>query len=95
MTLIHLDIAIENSTEVRLGDIRQWMKEVDKFNLPNDYPIYECALALIIQIPQHNITTTECMECPPEQANHDVLIVSHDCVNPLNNLAQAYDQAIV
>jgi len=48
-----------------------------------------------LEIPQHNIIPSECMECPPEQANHDVLIVSHDCVNPVNNLAQAYDQAIV
>ena len=95
MTLIHLDIAIENTTEVRLGDIREWMKEVDKFNLPNDYPIYECALALVIEIPEHNITPIECMECSPQQANHDVLIVAHYCVNPSNKLAQAYDQAIV
>jgi hypothetical protein len=94
MTLIHLDIAIENSTEVRLGDIRKWMKEVDKFNLPNDYPVYECALALVIEIPEHNITPIECMECPPQQPNHDVLIVTHDCVNPPNKLAEAYDQAM-
>jgi hypothetical protein len=94
MTLIHLDIAIENSTEVRLGDIRQWIKEVDKFNLPNDYPVYDCSLALVVEIPKHNITPIECMECSPQQANHDVLIITHDCVNPHNKLPEAYDQAM-
>jgi hypothetical protein len=94
MTLIHLDIAIENSTEVRLGDIRQWIKEVDKFNLPNDYPVYDCSLALVVEISEQNITPIECMECSPQQAHHDVLITTHDCVNPPNKLAEAYDQAM-
>ena len=94
MTIRHLDIAVENGKPVRLGDIRQWMKEVDKFNLPNDHPVYDCALALYVEIPQINISPTECMECPPEQNNHDVFIVAHDCVNPPNKLAEAYDQAI-
>ena len=94
MTIIHLDIAVENGKPVRLGDIRQWMKEVDKFNLPNDHPIYDCALALYVEISEQNITPIECMECSPQQANHDVLIVAHDCVNPFNKLAEAYDQAM-
>ena len=94
MTIIHLDISVENGKPVRLGDIRQWMKEVDKFNLPNDHPVYDCALALYVEIPQINIIPTECMECSPEQNNHDVFIVAHDCVNPPNKLAEAYDQAI-
>lgn len=95
MTIIHLDIAVENGIQVRLGDIRKWMQEVDKFNLPNDHPIYDCTLALYLEIPQHNIIPSECMECSPDQANYDVLIVSHDCVNSHTTLAQAYDQAIV
>ena len=94
MTIIHLDIAVENGKPVRLGDIRQWMKEVDKFNLPNDHPIYDCSLALYLEIPQINIIPNECMKCSPEQNNHDVLIITHDCVNPPNKLAEAYDQAI-
>jgi len=94
MTIIHLDISVENGKPVRLGDIRQWIKEVDKFNLPNDHPIYDCALALYVEIPQINIIPSECMECPPQQSNHDVLILAHNCVNPPNKLAEAYDQAI-
>lgn len=96
MTLITIDISIDNRTnkEVRLGDIREWMKQVDKFNLPNDHPIYDCNLALYLEVPEHNIIPSECMECSPQQHNHDVLITTHQCVNPHNLLAQAYDQAL-
>lgn len=96
MTEINIDIAVNpaNGKDIRLGDIRAWMNMVDKFNLPNDYPVYECSLYLMIPVSEHNITSIECMECSPQKANHDVLIVAHDCVNPHNKLAEAYDQAM-
>ncbi len=96
MTEINIDIAVSpsNGKDIRLGDIRAWINMVDKFNLPDDYPVYECSLYLMLPVPQQNISRIECMECSPKQNNHAVLIVAHDCVNPYNSLAEAYDQAL-
>lgn len=96
MTEINIDIAVNSSNgkDIRLGDIRAWMDMIDKFNLPNDYPVYECSLYLMIPIPEQNISRIECMECSPQQHNHDVIITTHDCVIPNHTLAQAYDQAL-
>lgn len=96
MTEINIDIAVSsaNGKDIRLGDIRAWMDMVDKFNLPNDYPVYECSLYLMLPIPEQNISRIECMECSPKQHNHDVIITTHECVNPYTTIAQAYDQAL-
>ena len=99
MTIISINISVENSTNknVRLGDIRKWLEEVDKFNLPNDYPIKYSHLSLNIEIPEHAITTSLCMACSPKNHNNDVLIITHTCPqqNTTNSyLAEAYDQAL-
>ena len=96
MTDINIDVSLAPSDgkTIRLRDIRAWLDIVSKFNLPDDYPIYESSLCVMFPISQQTIFDIECMECSPEQNNQDILIVTHECVNSNNKLAQAYDQAM-
>jgi len=76
---INIYVGLEPGEQPTLGHVRQWLSEVDKFNLPDSHPLYALSIELTTFVNPQKVTPILCADCSPDQSNNDVLISTHEC----------------
>jgi len=85
MSKIELTIysAVPSGHQPTLADVRKWLSDVDKFNLPDDYPVYVFEAELSLVVSSDSLEPILCANCAPHNIQHDVLISNHTCQQSL------------
>lgn len=62
-----------------LGDLKEFVRSMEKINLPDDHPIEDCDISIYIEQTRPKIELIYCGDCAPMFENYDLVITTHDC----------------
>lgn len=78
-TSITLSLTSTLGDSITLGDVKEWVRRLELFNVHDDTPVYNAHL--LIDFPIFHAEKIYCSDCAPLENNSDILITMHQCNN--------------
>jgi hypothetical protein len=80
-TEIMISVFLNNIGKTTVGDVRQWLRTIDQFNISDNTEVSDAILSVDLFIQPEKIESINCGDHLIHDPHYDILINLHDCEN--------------